>query len=581
MSLVTNREVASIFNTVADMLELKGESIHRVLAYRRAAETIEALARDLNVIHQEGKLTDLDHIGITLAEKIEELLTTGELEFYNRLAEEVPPGVVAMLEITGLGPKRAARFWKELGITTVEELKTAAEEGKLRQLSGMGAKSEAKIIEGIEALARRTDRIPIGDAYPTAKSLLDRLMQVEGTLHGEVAGSLRRMRDTIGDIDLLIASHHPQPIMTAFVSFPEVARVLGHGETKSSVELVNGQQVDLRVLPPDRYGTLLSYFTGSKAHNVRLRELALKKGLSLNENAFTPVAGGDEILCTTEEEVYALLDMPWIPPELREDRGEIEAALTDDLPNLIRLEDLRGDLQMHTTWSDGKASVLEMAQAALSRGYEYILITDHSHGLGVVQGLAPEDIDRQRADIDAANSELDGKLTVLHGIEVEIKADGTLDYDDKTLAKFDMVQISLHTSLRQPREQITERLLRAMSNPFTDIVGHPRGRLLPNREPADLDMDAIFAAALEYDMALEINANPLRLDLDDVHVRRAMDLGVKLTISTDAHHPENLDLMYYGVATARRGWATADRVVNTWPLENVLKWIAQRKGKGS
>lgn len=581
MTLVTNREVVSIFSAVADMLEIKGESIHRVLAYRRAAETIEDLPRDLNTIYQEGKLTDLPHIGTTLAEKIEELLTTGELSFYNRLAGEVPPGVVAMLEVPGLGPKRAARFWKELGITTIDELKTAAEEGKLRQLSGMGAKSEAKIIDGIEALSRRTDRIPIGDAYPTARSLLDRLMQVEGALYSEVAGSLRRMRDTIGDIDLLIASRHPQPIMDTFVNFPEVARVLGHGETKSSVELINGQQVDLRVLPPDRYGTLLSYFTGSKAHNVRLRELALKKGLSLNENAFTPVDGGDEILCATEEEVYALLDMPWIPPELREDRGEIEAALADELPTLITLEDLRGDLQMHTTWSDGKTSVLDMAKAALSRGYEYILITDHSHGLGVVQGLAPEDIDRQRAEIDAANAELSGEFTVLHGIEVEIKADGTLDYDNEALAKFDLVQVSLHTSLRQPREQITERLLRAMSNPFADIVGHPRGRLLPNREPADLDMDAIFAAALEYDTALEINANPLRLDLDDVHVRRAMELGVKLTISTDAHYPENLDLMHYGVATARRGWATAAQVVNTWPLEKVLKWIAQRRGKGS
>jgi DNA polymerase (family 10) len=570
MTLVTNREVVSIFSAVADMLEIKGESIHRVLAYRRAAETIESLPRDLNAIHQEGKLTDLPHIGATLAEKIDELLTTGELAFYNRLAAEVPPGVVAMLEIPGLGPKRAARFWKELGITTIEALKTAAEEGELRQLSGMGAKSEAKIIEGIEALSRRTDRIPIGDAYPTAISFLERLLQVEGVLHGEVAGSLRRMRDTIGDIDL-----------DTFVNFPEVARVLGHGETKSSVELINGQQVDLRVLPPDRYGTLLSYFTGSKAHNVRLRELALKKGLSLNEHAFTPVDGGDEILCATEEEVYALLDMPWIPPELREDRGEIEAALANDLPNLITLDDMRGDLQMHTTWSDGKASVLDMAKAALARGYEYILITDHTHGLGVVQGLAPEDIDRQRAEIDAANVELDGKLTVLHGIEVEIKADGTLDYDDDALAKFDLVQISLHTSLRQPREQITERLLRAMRNPFADIVGHPRGRLLPNREPADLDMDAIFAAALEYDTALEINANPLRLDLDDVHARRAVELGVKLTISTDAHHPDGLELMHYGIATARRGWVTADQVINTWPLEKVLKWIAQRRGKGS
>jgi DNA polymerase (family 10) len=305
MAELSNRQVASIFATVADMLEIKGESIHRVLAYRRAAETIQDLPRDLNAIYQEGTLTDLPGIGETLADKIEELLTTGELGFFNRLAEEIPPGVVDMLRVPGLGPKRVARFWKELGLTSIDDLKGAAEAGRLRSLSGMGAKSEEKILEGIESLARRTDRVSIGEAYPTARRILATLLKVEGALKGETAGSLRRGRATIGDIDLLIASESPDPIMQAFVDLDEVARVLGHGPTKSSVELYNGQQVDLRVLPPERYGTLLSYFTGSMEHNVRLRELALKQGLSLNEHGFVPVEGGEAILCATEEEVDA------------------------------------------------------------------------------------------------------------------------------------------------------------------------------------------------------------------------------------------------------------------------------------
>jgi DNA polymerase (family 10) len=577
MAELTNRQIASIFATVADMLEIKGESIHRVLAYRRAAETIRELPRDINAIYEEGTLTDLPHIGETLADKIEEMLTTGELGFFNRLAEEIPPGVVDMLRVPGLGPKRAARFWKELGLTSIDELREAAEAGRLRTLSGMGAKSEEKILEGIESLARRTDRVGIGEAYPTAQRLLGYLLKIEGALKGEAAGSLRRGRATIGDIDLLIASESPEPIMEAFVDLDEVARVLVHGPTKSSVELYNGQQVDLRVLPPERYGTLLSYFTGSMAHNVRLRELALKQGLSLNEHGFVPLEGGDPILCATEEEVYATLGLPWIPPELREDRGEIEAAQAGALPDLITLDDMRGDLQMHTTWSDGKQSVLEMGKAALARGYEYILITDHSHGLGIVQGLAPEDIPRQRAEIDAANAELGGAITILHGVEVEIKADGTLDYDDETLAQFDIVQASLHTSLRQPREQVTERMLNAIRNPYVSIIGHPRGQLIGRREPADLDMDAVFAAAAEHDVALEINANPQRLDLDDMHARRAVELGVKLTISTDAHHPDELAVMAYGVMTARRGWVSADHVVNTWPLERVQAWVKGRR----
>jgi DNA polymerase (family 10) len=577
MSRITNREVASIFAIVADMLEIKGESIHRILAYRRASETISTLPRDLHAVHEEGALTDLTGIGETLAEKIVELLTTGQLAFYNRLAEEVPPGVVEMLSVPGLGPKKVSRFWKELGIVDLEQLKIAAQAGQLHDLPGMGAKSEVAILEGIEALARRTDRMSIGDAYPIARNLLTRLLQVEGAQYGDVAGSLRRYRATIGDIDLLVVSRNPEPIMEAFVHSPEVARVLGHGPTKSSVELHSGQQVDLRVLPSERYGTLLVYFTGSKEHNVKVRELALKKGLSLNEHGFTPVGGGGEILCATEEEVYATLGLPWIPPELREDRGEIEAAQTGALPDLVKLEDIQGDLQLHTTWSDGTSSVLEMAKALLARGRKYMLVTDHSYGLGIVQGLSPQDVSRQREEIDAANAELAGAFTVLHGAEVEIRADGRLDYDDETLAQFDIVQASLHTSLRQPREQITARLLGAIRNPYVSIIGHPRGQLYPDRAGADLDMDAVFAAAAECDVALEINANPYRLDLDDVHARRATEYGVKLTISTDAHQPDNFDLMHFGVATARRGWVFADQVVNTWSLERVRQWIERRK----
>jgi DNA polymerase (family 10) len=577
MSKISNREVSAIFGTIADMLELKGESIHRVLAYRRASETIAELPRDLNAIYEEGTLTDLPHIGATLAAKIEEMLTTGDLEFYRRLSAEVPPGVVEMLGVPGLGPKRVALFWKELDITGIEALKQAAEAGKLRTLPGMGARSEENILEGIEALSRRTDRIPIGEAYPVAHRLLEALLQIEGALHGEVAGSLRRCRPTIGDIDLLIASPTPEPIMQAFVDQREVQRVLALGETKASVELLSGQQVDLRVLPPERYGTLLAYFTGSKEHNVRLRELALKQGLSLSENSLAPVDGGDEILCETEEQVYATLGLPYIPPELREDRGEIDAALEGRLPDLITLDDMQGDLQMHSNWSDGAVSIMAMAQAAVNRGYKYILITDHSYGLGVAQGISPDDVAPQREEIDRVNAELGGALTVLHGVEVEIKADGALDYDDDVLARFDLVQASLHTGLRQPREKITGRMLNAIRNPHVHIIGHPRGQMIPDREPADLDMDAIFEAAAEENVALEINANPHRLDLDDTHARRAVEMGVRLTISTDAHSPAGLSNMHYGVATARRGWVEAGDVVNTWPLEQVMEWKKERR----
>lgn len=569
-----NRDVADTFARVADMLAIRGDQIHRILAYRRAAESIEELGRDINQVYAEGTLTDIPGIGKTLADKIEEMLTTGTLQFYEKLAQEVPPSLVELLRVEGLGPKRVGQVYKELGVTTLDELTAAAREGKLRQLPGLGTKSEAKIVAAIEALARHGDgRTPLGDALPLAQDILASLADLPGIIKTAVGGSLRRWRETIGDIDLLIAAPDAEPIMDRFCRLPMVETILGQGPTKSSVLLLNGMQVDLRVLPVDRWGTLLSYFTGSKDHNVRLRELALKKGLSLNEHAFTPLDGGEEILCATEEEVYRVLDLPYIPPVLREDRGEIEAARAGQLPALVQVENVIGDLHMHSTWSDGQLTVLEMAQAARAQGLQYIAITDHSASLGIANGLSIERLLAQAAEVRAADEAMGPDFRVLHGVEMEIKADGTLDYPDEVLEQMDIVIASLHVSLSQSREQVTQRALAAIDNPHVDILGHPTGRLLPERAGADLDMDAVIAAAAATGTILEVNANPRRLDLRDVHVRRAIELGARIAINTDAHHPDQFALLHYGVATARRGWATAEDVVNTWPVEQLLDFI--------
>jgi DNA polymerase (family 10) len=581
---LSNREIADIFDVVADMLEIKGEIVHRVLSYRRAAETIREAPRDLRAIAADGELEKLPQIGKILAEKIQELLDTGELEFYKRLAEEIPPGVVAMLRINGVGPKKAKRFWEELDITTVEQLETAAKEGKLRGMSGMGAKSEQKILEGIEALRRQqTGRTPLGIAQPTAQIILDRLLALPEVIDGAVAGSIRRARPTIGDVDILISSTDAEPIMQAFVSMENVARILGQGPTKSSVELLNGLQVDVRVLPPEQWGTGLAYFTGSQAHNIRMRELALRQKLSLNEHALSPtdddgtiIENAPKIYCATEAEVYAAVGLPWIAPELREDRGEIEAAQTGRLPNLIVEAAIHADLHMHTTWSDGALSIREMAEEALKRGRQFIVITDHSYSLGVANGLSIERLMAQQEEIRRVDAEMSGRIRVFHGTEMEINADGTLDFPDEVLARLDFVIASLHTSLRQPREQITPRLLNAIRNPHVDLIGHPRGQLIPNREPADLDMDAVFEAAKESGIALEINANPHRLDLEAQYARRAVEMGIPLAINTDAHQASEMDLHYFGVMTARRGWVEAASVINTWTLEQFLTWVQQR-----
>ncbi len=587
MPRYTNRQVAEIFNKIADLSEIKGEAIYRVLAYRKAAGNIANLGRDINDVWREGKLQEIPGVGRAISDKIHELLSTGHMSFYDKLAAEIPPSLGEILHIPDVGPKKTRIMWQELGLTTIAEVKAAAEVGQLRTLPGFGAKTEAKILAGIESLARRvTDRVHLGVAFPAARDLVVALAQLPQVRRVTYAGSLRRFSPTIGDLDILAATDDPASVMAAFRQLPQVETVLLSGETKTRVRLLNGLESDLRCLEEARWGTALQYFTGSQAHNVKLREMALKRGLSLSEYSLirtTPGAGrssarkgedGSEILCAEEEEVYQALGLPFIEPELREDRGEIEAALAGELPRLVSIHDIRGEVHCHSTWSDGMASIEEMALAAEARGYEYLVISDHSQSLGMTGGLTPERLHEQRAEIQAVQAKL-GRLRLLQGTEVEIKADGSLDFPNEVLAELDVVVASVHSGLRQDRETITRRVVRAMHNPHIDAIGHPSGRLLTQREESAVDLDEVLRVAAETGTMIEINAAPERLDLDDVHVRRAVELGVRLVINTDAHHPDGFDNLLFGVATARRGWAGPEHIANTLPLEALL---APRKG---
>lgn len=572
---MTNKELADTFALIADLLEIKGEVIYKTLAYRKAAESLTELGRDVNDIWKQGgqkALLEIDGVGKAIAEKIDELLQTGSLEYLEKLKKEVPPELATLLQIPDLGPKKVGMFYRELGIMSIDQLKAAAESGKLRDLPKMGEKSEAKILAGIQALTRRSGRLPLGNVLPFAQELIAELHKVPGVKAAEMAGSLRRMRATIGDIDLLVAAKKPEQVIQAFVGMPNVARVTGQGTVKAAVEFHNGMRAQVWVHQPERFGTALQYATGSKEHNVRLREMALDKKLSLSDQAFAR-EDGSEILCATEEEVYKLLDMQWVPPEIREDRGEIQLALKNALPKLIEAKNIKAELHSHTIWSDGQTSVLELAQGAKERGYKVLAITDHSPSIGLVNGLTAERLKEQRKEIDKARKKLGDSLMILQGIEVEIRADATLDLPDDVLADLDIVVASLHISTRQPRAQVTARLLAAIHNPHVDIIGHPSNRMLPDREGADLDWDAVLKAAAETGTALEINANPRRLDLDDVQARRAIEMGITLAINTDAHHPEHLDFLPFGVATARRGWVTAKDVINTWTPKQLLAWL--------
>jgi DNA polymerase (family 10) len=574
---MTNKELADTFTLIADLLEIKGEVIYKILAYRKAADSLIDLSRDVKSIWEDGELTNIPGVGKAIADKIDELLRTGELEFLNKLKAEVPETLATLVQVPDLGPKKVKLFWQELGITTMAELEKAARNGQLAGLPGMGEKSQAKVLAGIEALQRRqTDRTPLGDIWDFAQNQLEFLRGLPGVTAAEPAGSFRRMRETIGDLDILVAATDSDPIMEAFATQEIIARVEGRGSTKTSVEFTNGFRAQLWVHPPERFGTALQYATGSKDHNVKIREIALDQGYSLSEHALTR-EDGSELLCDTEKKVYQALGLPYIPPELREDRGEVQAAKAGTLPSLITSKDIVAELHCHSNWSDGRNTIKEMVQAAIGRGLKLITISDHSVSLGIGNGLSIERLMEQKEEIEQVRNEFSDRITILHGTEMEIKADGSLDFPDEILADLDLVVASLHVSMRQPRQQITDRMLNAIINPHVDIIGHPTNRLLPDRAGSDLDMEAVFQAASKHGVALEINANPQRLDLNDIHARRAIELGIPLAINTDAHAPQHLDLIHFGVATARRAWAQKENVINTWTVEEITAWLKNRK----
>lgn len=575
---LSNREVADVFIGIANRMEILGDDKFRLLAYRRAGEAIADLPMPLADYRARDALDAIPGIGKTIAEKIGTLLDSGSLPLAERLAEQVPAGVLELLRVPDLGPGRVARLHSELGVASVDDLRAAVAAGKVRALKGFGPKMEERIGQGLAALGDGERRALLGQALATAEELIAQLRRAApGLADLAYTGSLRRARPTIGDIDLLAAADDTAAVTAAFAALPMAAAVIAAGEVKASVALHNGQRADLLVVAPGRWGSALQHFTGSKEHNIHFRRLAQEQGLTFSEQGFAR-ADGSLIACADEEAVYAQLGLAWIPPELREDAGEIEAAAAGGLPRLLEQADMRADLHMHSRWSDGRASIAEMAAAAEARGMAYIAITDHSAYLGVTGGVDAARLREQAAEVAALNAayaERGSPFRVLHGVEVDITPDGELALPDEALAQLDLVIASLHVSLRQPREQVTARLLRAIDNPHVDLIAHPTGRILNRRDGADLDMEAVLRAAAATGTILEVNSGPDRLDLDAGHVRRALELGVDLTVNTDAHHPDDMAWQRLGVLTARRGWAPAERVVNTWPLERLRERLGR------
>jgi len=590
---LSNRDVAAILANVADMLQILDANRFRIIAFQNAAEAIRTLGQDIRVVHAEGKLQTISGVGMGIADALDELLTEGRVEEFDKLKEKIPPGVVEMIHIPDVGPKTAKRLWDELGITSVEELRQAAEAGRIRELKGFGAKSEQKILKGIELAAKRGDeRTPLGEARPLALRLIEELIEATpegGITRIEAAGSLRRWRETIGDVDILAISPQSQTVIEAFQKLPQVVDVAGSGETKCSVILTTGLRVDLRVVEPKHWGAALQYFTGSKEHNVQVRELAQRQGWSLNEYGLTATGAGDaaegeQRFFAEEAELYAFLGMACPPPELRENRGEVKAAREGVLPELVRLEDIRGELHGHSTWSDGTASIAAMAEAARQRGYSYWNVADHSTGLGMVGGLDSKRLREQSDEIAALNEqwrEAGEEFRLLRGTEVEILSDGALGLPDEALAELDVVVASIHSGLRQDRETITERCLKAVRNPHVDILGHATGRLIGSRPPSEIDMERILQACAETGTVVEINAHPSRLDVNDVYARRAVELGCKIAINSDAHETSGMEMMEYGIAVARRAWLRAADVINTYPLDKMLAALKDRRGEAA
>jgi DNA polymerase (family 10) len=564
---VRNSDVEEIFNRVADLLGIEGANAFRVRAYRNAARTIGRLSRGLADMVEAGEdLTELPGVGEDLAGKIEEILETGGLAQLAEIEQRTPPELAELLKVSGLGPKRVKVLREELGITSLDELERAAKAGQIRQLRGFGEKIEASILKDLERVREDAGRTSLAVVEQVAEPLADYLRRIKGIDRVMVAGSYRRRQETVGDLDILATGDDGAEVIERFTQYEDVAEIVSQGETRSTVILRSGLQVDLRVVASESYGAALLYFTGSKAHNIKLRNMALDWGLKTNE--YGVFEGQDRIAGEREEEIYALFGLPLIPPELREDRGEIEAAQGGTLPELVTLDDIRGDLQMHTDSSDGHATLEEMARAVQDLGYEYAAITDHSTYIAVTQGLDAEGLARQIDAIDRLNEKLED-LVLLKGIEVDILEDGSLDLPDDSLKRVDLTVCSIHSKFDLSREEQTERIIRAMDNPYFTILAHPTGRLIGRRAPYDVDMERVMEAALERGCFLEVNAYPERLDLNDVHAKMAKEMGLKLVISTDAHGAGDLAYMRYGVGQARRGWLEAHDVLNTCSLSDL------------
>ncbi len=576
----SNEQVAAMLEDIADMLELSGENVFRAVSFRAAARSIRDLRDPVERYVTEGRLREIERVGESSAEIITEFIERGTSRRYEELQAKTPPGLLQLLRVPGVGPATARTIYQHLKITTVDELEEAARLGRLRTLPKIQAKTEENILRSIGRLKQRSGRSLVHQALADARRLVADMKERTGVERLTWAGSLRRMRETIGDIDILAATADGGPVARVFFEAPEVERVLARGDTKCSVVLRRGVQVDLRIVPPESWGAALLYFTGSKEHNVHLRGVALKRKLTLNEYGLYRLGEeqGAPVASATEEEVYAALGMDWIPPELREDRGEIEAALEQRLPALVRREDIEGDLHVHSNWTDGRDTLAAMCRRAKELGYAYVAVTDHSIGLGMAKGLTVDRIRARNADIAKLNDEL-APFRVFSGTEVNIRADGTLDYNEEVLQLFEVVTASIHSSFAQPKEVMTKRIIGAMRHPLVDAISHPTGRLLERRDAYDVDVEALIGVSAETGCRLEVNGGPERLDLTDVYVRRAIERGAPLVINSDAHAIEELDWLEFGVATARRGWARAEHVENTRSLAEMLAHIERRRAR--
>ncbi|WP_340820408.1 DNA polymerase/3'-5' exonuclease PolX [Methanolobus sp. WCC4] len=565
-----NIQIAERFNRMAKLLEFRGENQFKTRAYTNAARSIKGLDEELKVLYREGDIDNIPGIGEALKGKIIEMLETGTFEAYERTVEEVPQGIIDIMDIPGIGPKTARQFYRKLGVTSVDELSRAAREHRIRRLPRMGEKQEDKILRAITRLQDDKDhgRHPMALVIGIAEEIKDGLSSLDHIEKVTIAGSLRRKKDTVKDIDLIAISGEPERTIDSFVNMDKVKEILGSGTRKASVVYTGDLHVDLRVVEKEHYGSMLQHFTGSKEHNIHLRKLALSKGYSLNEYGLTKEKNGKLTPCSKEEDIYRFLGMEYLPPEIREDRGEIEAALTGKLPRLIEREDIKGDLHVHSNWSDGANTMEELAEDAIRRGYEYIAITDHSHSTGIANGLSDKRLQEHVDEIDRLNERYDG-IRILSGTECDIKADGKLDYSNDMLDQLDIVVVAVHAGLEQDGKKMTKRIVSALENEHVDILAHPTGRKFGKRPAYDIDMEKVIMAAKDNDKVLEINSSPWRLDLNDINARKAKERGVMLAINTDTHNLDHFDNIAYGIDVARRAWVEPEDVLNTMNLKQL------------